>query len=210
MNAEARKLGLTDSHFVRPDGLDAPGEYSSARDVVRLALAAMRIPAVRATVAETTATLADGFVVHTWDDLLGVFPGVFGVKTGHTSAAHWNQVTAVRGDGTVIYAAILGSPSRARRDADLETLLAYGLAQYRQVVAVERRPQLRAGPPPLRPRSGRARREAPDAGGRAGRLAPRRACGRPDRRLAAASARTGARTRRDLGAAAGSSANGRS
>ena len=136
MNAEARKLGLTDSHFVRPDGLDAPGEYSSARDVVRLALAAMRIPVVRATVARTTATLADGFVVHTWDDLLGVFPGVFGVKTGHTSAARWNQVTAVRGDGTVIYAAILGSPSRARRDADLETLLAYGLAQYRQVVAV--------------------------------------------------------------------------
>jgi serine-type D-Ala-D-Ala carboxypeptidase (penicillin-binding protein 5/6) len=136
MNAEARKLGLTDSHFVRPDGLDAPGEYSSARDVVRLALAAMRIPVVRATVAETTATLADGFVVHTWDDLLGVFPGVFGVKTGHTSAAGWNQVTAVRGDGTVIYAAILGSPSRARRDGDLETLLAYGLAQYRQVVAV--------------------------------------------------------------------------
>ena len=136
MNAEARKLGLTDSHFVRPDGLDAPGEYSSARDVVRLALAAMRIPVVRATVAETTATLADGFVVHTWDDLLGVFPGVFGVKTGHTSAAGWNQVSAVRGDGTVLYAAILGSPSRARRDADLETLLAYGLAQYRQVVAV--------------------------------------------------------------------------
>ncbi len=136
MNAKARQLGLTDSHFVRPDGLDAAGEYSSASDVTRLALAAMRIPAVRTAVSQRTGTLADGYVVHTWDDLLGVVPGVFGVKTGHTSAAGWNQVSAVRGDGTVIYATILGSPSRARRNADLETLLAYGLAQYRRVDAI--------------------------------------------------------------------------
>src|SRR5439155_13776247 len=50
MNAKARKLGLTDSHFVRPDGLDAGGAVSSARDVTRLALFAMRIPAVGETV----------------------------------------------------------------------------------------------------------------------------------------------------------------
>lgn len=137
MNAEAQKLGLTDSHFVRPDGLDAPGEYSSARDVTRLAQDAMKIPTVRETVDERTDTIEDGtLVLHTWNDLLGVFPGVFGVKTGHTSAAGWGQVAAVRGDGTTIYATILGSPSEAQRDADLETLLAYGLAQYRQVDAV--------------------------------------------------------------------------
>ena len=44
MNAKAKELGLTDSHFVRPDGLDAPDEYSSARDVTHLALEAMKIP----------------------------------------------------------------------------------------------------------------------------------------------------------------------
>jgi D-alanyl-D-alanine carboxypeptidase (penicillin-binding protein 5/6) len=137
MNVEARRLGLTDSHFVRPDGLDAPGEYSSARDVTRLALVAMRIPAVRDAVDEREATIEEGTrTVTTWDDLLGVVPGVFGVKTGHTSAAGWNQVSAVRGVGTTIYATILGSPSRARRNADLERLLAYGLAQYRQVNAI--------------------------------------------------------------------------
>jgi serine-type D-Ala-D-Ala carboxypeptidase (penicillin-binding protein 5/6) len=137
MNAKAKQLGLTDSHFVRPDGLDAPGEYSSARDVTKLALAAMRIPAVRDAVDERQATIEDGTrTVTTWDDLLGVVPGVFGVKTGHTSAAGWNQVSAIHGAGTTIYATILGSPSRARRDADLERLLAYGLAQYRQVDAI--------------------------------------------------------------------------
>ena len=136
MNAQAVSLGLTDSHFVRPDGLDAPGEYSSARDVTKLAIAAMAIPAVRSAVSMVTATLADGRVLHTWNDLLGVVPGVFGVKTGHTDKALWGQVAAIRGDGTTIYATILGSPSRSRRNADLETLLAYGLSQYRQVDAV--------------------------------------------------------------------------
>ena len=137
MNAEAKRLGLTDSHFVRPDGLDAPGEYSSARDVTRLALDAMRIPVVRSDVDQVTATIEDGSTdLHTWDDLLGVVPGVFGVKTGHTSAAGWNQVSAIRGDGTTIYVTILGSPSREQRNDDLQRLLAYGIAQYRQVNAI--------------------------------------------------------------------------
>ncbi len=133
MNEKAKQLGLTDSHFVRPDGLDAPGEYSSARDVTKLALAAMKLAPVREAVDEVTDTIADGQTLHTWDDLLGVFPGVYGVKTGHTDGARWGQVSAARGGGATIYATILGSPSRARRNADLEKLLAYGLAQYRRV-----------------------------------------------------------------------------
>ena len=96
----------------------------------------MQIPVVRATVDERTDTIEGGRTLHTWDDLLGVFPGVFGVKTGHTDDAGWGQVAAVQGGGTTIYTAILGSPSRSRRNSDLETLLAYGLAQYRQVDAV--------------------------------------------------------------------------
>jgi D-alanyl-D-alanine carboxypeptidase (penicillin-binding protein 5/6) len=136
MNAKARALGLTGSHFVRPDGLDAPGEVSSARDVTRLALRAMRIPAVRATVARTDGSLPGGRTLHTWNDLLGHFPGVFGVKTGHTSAAGWSQVVAARGHGVTLYATILGSPSRTQRDDDLERLLVWGLAQYRRVEAI--------------------------------------------------------------------------
>lgn len=140
MNAQAAALGLTDSSFVRPDGLDAPGERSSARDVTRLAIVAMKIPAVRDAVRQVTATLADGRQLHTWNDLLGVVPGVFGVKTGHTNEAGWSQVAAVRGDGATVYATILGSPSRTQRNADLQALLAYGLDQYRRVDAVSRGP----------------------------------------------------------------------
>jgi D-alanyl-D-alanine carboxypeptidase (penicillin-binding protein 5/6) len=136
MNAKALELGLTNSRFVRPDGLDADGAYSSARDVTHLAEAAMEIPFVRRTVDEMTDTIEGGRILHTWNDLLDLIPGVVGVKTGHTDAAGWSQVAAVNGAGTTIYATILGSPTRSRRNSDLETLIAYGLGQYRAVDAI--------------------------------------------------------------------------
>jgi D-alanyl-D-alanine carboxypeptidase (penicillin-binding protein 5/6) len=136
MNAKARKLGLTDSHFVRPDGLDVPGAYSSARDVTRLALAAMRIPIVAKLVATADDAIAGGRTLHTWNDLLGVLPGVFGVKTGHTSGAGWSQVAASSRGGVTIYATILGSDSRQERNDELTELLVWGLSQYRTVHAI--------------------------------------------------------------------------
>ena len=136
MNAEAAELGLHDTHFVRPDGLDAPGAYSSAADVTTLARIAMRTRVVRDTVREPAATIQGGQVLHTWDDLLGTFPNVLGVKTGHTGNAGWCQVAAVRGRGVTVYATILGSPSRSVRNAGLESLLSWGLAQFRVVTAI--------------------------------------------------------------------------
>ena len=87
MNDEAAALGLRDTHFVRPDGLDAPGEYSSAADVTKLARLLMRTRFVRETVGEETDTIAGGRTLHTWDDLLSLYPPTIGVKTGHTNAA---------------------------------------------------------------------------------------------------------------------------
>lgn len=130
MNRRAQALGLDDTSFARPDGLDTPGHYSSALDVTRLGVEAMREPVVRQLVRQESATISGGRSLHTWNDLLGEFPGVFGVKTGHTSDAGWNQVAAVRGNGVTIYATILGSPARATRNADLEELLGWGLSRY--------------------------------------------------------------------------------
>jgi serine-type D-Ala-D-Ala carboxypeptidase (penicillin-binding protein 5/6) len=137
MNAKAAQLGLDDTHFVRPDGLDAPGAYSSAADVTKLARIAMRTRVVRDDVRQETATIQGGQTLHTWDDLLGVYPRVFGVKTGHTGEAGWCQVAAVHGRGVTIYATILGSPSRSVRNTGLESLLTWGLAQFRVVTAIE-------------------------------------------------------------------------
>jgi D-alanyl-D-alanine carboxypeptidase (penicillin-binding protein 5/6) len=132
MNAKARLLGLTDTRFVRPDGLDAPGQFSSARDVTKLARVAMNRPAVRTIVRQRTGDAA-GRPLHTWNDLLGSFPGLIGVKTGHTRGAGWSEVAAARGRGLTIYATILGSPTRAQRNSDLAELLAWGLSRYRVV-----------------------------------------------------------------------------
>ena len=135
MNAKARALGLTDTHFVRPDGLDVRGHVSSARDVTLLARVAMQNPVVRSIVRLRSEEVA-GRHLFTWNDLLGRFPGVIGVKTGHTRAAGWSQVAAARGEGLTVYATILGSPTRTRRNSDLARLLAWGLSRYRVVEAV--------------------------------------------------------------------------
>ncbi len=155
MNDEAARLGLADTHFVRPDGLDAAGEYSTAADVTKLARRLMQIPFVRKTVSEETDTIAGGRVLHTWDDLLSELTEVIGVKTGHTGAAGWCQVAAVRGPGgTIVYATLLGGPSRAVRNADLRALLVWGEAQFRVVPVVQTgrvyaRAQLPYGEKPL-------------------------------------------------------------
>jgi D-alanyl-D-alanine carboxypeptidase (penicillin-binding protein 5/6) len=133
MNAEARKLGLRDTHFANPDGLDAPGHYSSARDVTRLARIAMHDPTIRSIVRQTTATISGGRVLYTWNDLLTRFPGTFGVKTGHTAAAGWSEVAAAHSNRVTIYATLLGGATREGRNGDLAALLAWGIARYRTV-----------------------------------------------------------------------------
>jgi serine-type D-Ala-D-Ala carboxypeptidase (penicillin-binding protein 5/6) len=130
MNARARRLGLTDTHFVNPSGLDAPGHVSSARDVTKLARVAMNQPFVRETVAIVSGEAA-GRRIATWNDLLSTFPRLIGVKTGHTNRAGWSQVAAARGAGVTIYATLLGGRTRSERNEDLAALLRWGLSRYR-------------------------------------------------------------------------------
>jgi D-alanyl-D-alanine carboxypeptidase (penicillin-binding protein 5/6) len=135
MNARARQLGLTDTHFANPDGLDAPGHVSSARDVTKLARVAMHVPFIRETVHLVDATAA-GRRLHNWNDLLSTYPHLLGVKTGHTDGAGWSQVAAARGGGVTIYATLLGGESRSGRNGDLAALLTWGLTRYRTVWAI--------------------------------------------------------------------------
>jgi serine-type D-Ala-D-Ala carboxypeptidase (penicillin-binding protein 5/6) len=138
MNTRARKLGLRDTHFVRPDGLDAPGHVSSARDVTFLARLVMNRPLVRQIVRQRSATISGGRALHTWNDLLSTYPGIVGVKTGHTSAAGWSQVAAARRRGVSVYATLLGSPDRVTRNGDLAELLDWGFSRYRPAAIVVR------------------------------------------------------------------------
>jgi D-alanyl-D-alanine carboxypeptidase (penicillin-binding protein 5/6) len=136
MNAEAARLGLRDTHFANPDGLDASDHYSSAHDVTRLARIAMKNPVIRRVVGEETTEISGGRTLNTWNDLLAIYPGIIGVKTGHTTAAGWSEVAAARSRGVTVYATLLGSPARDVRNADLAALLTWGLSRYRTVHAI--------------------------------------------------------------------------
>jgi D-alanyl-D-alanine carboxypeptidase len=138
MNQKAKALGLTDTHVVNPHGLDAPGHYSSARDLTALARIAMADPTLRRIVRTKEATISGGRRLETWNDLLYTFPGLIGVKTGHTAGAGWSQAAAARGPGYVVYATLLGEPTREARNTDLAQLLAWGISQYRVLPLVEK------------------------------------------------------------------------
>lgn len=86
MNDKAKKLGLTNTHFVNPHGLDAPGHYSTARDLAKLACYAMKNPVFAQTVSTKTVTVGER-TLQNHNKLLWQFDGADGVKTGYTKAA---------------------------------------------------------------------------------------------------------------------------
>ncbi|MGH3023647.1 MAG: D-alanyl-D-alanine carboxypeptidase family protein [Gaiellaceae bacterium] len=135
MNREAAELGLEDTHFVRPDGLDRRGHYSTAEEIFELAQVAMGEPLVRK-LARTRTTRVGNRTFRNWNDLLWTFPGLIGLKTGHTDRAGWTEVAAARRRGTLLYAVILGSPSRSQRNDDLAELLEWGFDQYARFTVV--------------------------------------------------------------------------
>ena len=133
MNAKAKALGLTSTHFENPHGLDQSGHVSSARDVTTLLTAALRNSVIRTWSARSTATIAGGRTLASTDGLIGTLPLV-GAKTGHTNDSGWSQVAAVEKNGVRITASLLGAASESQRNAELASLLTWGLDQYRQVV----------------------------------------------------------------------------
>jgi D-alanyl-D-alanine carboxypeptidase len=137
MNRKGDELGLTRTRFVRPDGLDVDGHVSTAFDILVLARAAMQRPLIRELVRKRSAAIAGGRKLFSWNDLLGRFPGLAGVKTGHTARAGWSQVAFARRDGVGIYAVVLGGRTRGRRNQDVARLLRWGFDQYTRVRVVD-------------------------------------------------------------------------
>ena len=130
MNARARTLGLRHTRYVNPVGLDAPGQHSTARDVVVLAARVMRSPTIRAIVRRTEARL-HGRVLTATNRLLGTGFGIDGVKTGHTDEAGWCIVASVVHRGHRIVIAVLGAPGEALRDTGVRALLSWAQAAGR-------------------------------------------------------------------------------
>jgi D-alanyl-D-alanine carboxypeptidase (penicillin-binding protein 5/6) len=114
MNTAAQALGMTATHYTDPSGFRA-STVSTARDQLVLANAAMRIPALAATVALRSAQLPVAGVVHNTDQLLGQ-DGFVGIKTGSTDAAGgcfmFRARQMVGGHPTVVTGVVLDQPGR--------------------------------------------------------------------------------------------------
>jgi hypothetical protein len=108
MNQEAAALGLKDTHFINPSGMDANGHYSSAYDMAMLARYAMRNATFRQ-LAGATRYFGDGFQMTNLNRLLDLYPGADGVKIGFTDAAQKTIIASAVRDGHRVYVSLMHS-----------------------------------------------------------------------------------------------------
>lgn len=126
MNREAKRLGMTHTHFVNPDGLPNPEHYSTAHDLSLLTAALIRdFPEYYPYFAVKKFTY-NKITQPNRNRLLWMDPTVDGLKTGHTEEAGYCLIaSAKRGDRRLI-SVVLGTPSDSARVSDSQKLLNYG------------------------------------------------------------------------------------
>ncbi len=126
MNAESRRLGMTDSHWVNPHGLHDPGQYSSPRDLAVLASALRREFPQYAAYFSIEGLEVGGKAVPSHNNLIGRFDGADGMKTGYTCPAGFNLVASATRDGRMLMAVVVGAESVEARDEKAAAMLARG------------------------------------------------------------------------------------
>ena len=109
MNDKTRALGMTSSAFQNPNGLDAEGHYSTARDMAKLACAALENETFRAIVS-TKSTTVDGQTLVNHNRLLRSYDGAVGVKTGYTKTAGRTLVSCAQRGTTQFVCVTLSDP----------------------------------------------------------------------------------------------------
>jgi len=149
MNERAGQLGLDDTSYANPIGLDDPSNYSTARDLAALTFDLMQRPRFARVVDLPVAQLESGAQPRTVENrnlLIGEYPFVNGVKTGHTSQAGYVLVGSARGrSGGRVISVVMGEPSEAGRDVDTLKLLRWGLSRFHRVRVLDaKRPLARS------------------------------------------------------------------
>ena len=133
MNDKARQLGLTNTHFVNPNGLDHPDHYSTARDLAILTMAAMNNPIFARTVSTKIIKIGQRYLTN-HNKLLWRVEGADGVKTGFTKAAGRILVSSAIRDGRRLVCVTINAPDDWN---DHKTLLEEGFSRFqvRQLIS---------------------------------------------------------------------------
>jgi len=145
MNAASADLGLRDTSFANPIGLDEAGNYSTAADLASLSLELRENKFFRKTVEQSEATLESGSVPRTVvsrNTLLQSDPSVDGIKTGHTIDAGYVLVGSAKRENVPLVSVVLGASSESGRDIATAQLLDYGYSLYEQRSPFKRRADL--------------------------------------------------------------------
>ena len=136
MNALAGKMEAYHTHFVNANGLTTPGHYSTARDLAKIARYGMKNPVFRQMVGVKSMEIqwqkpaGKKFVFENTNELLGVYPGISGVKTGYTEAAGECLVASARRNQTELIVVVLHAADD-QRFKEAAQLLDYGFSRVK-------------------------------------------------------------------------------
>jgi D-alanyl-D-alanine carboxypeptidase (penicillin-binding protein 5/6) len=128
MNRKAASLGLQSTHFANPNGLDDEGNYSTARELAKIAREALKNETFRAAVSTKSIEIGDRTLTN-HNKLLWRCEGAIGVKTGYTKAAGRILVSAAARNGRTLVCVTLSDPDDWR---DHEALLDYGFGLLKE------------------------------------------------------------------------------
>lgn len=138
MNADAKRLGLKNTHFDSFDGIGNGKNYSTPRDLTKIASSAMKNATFRAIVktkkytAKTRTKSGGTRTMAPWTNtntLLSSYSGTIGVKTGSGSTSKYCLVFAATRNGKTVIGTVLASSSAAQREKDAKKLLGYGFGK---------------------------------------------------------------------------------
>ena len=134
MNEKAAELGLTNTHFVTPHGLDDPNHYTTALELAKLTDYAMDNETFERIVGTKSTTIYinnQPRQINNTNELLGVLNGVVGVKTGFTNNAGRCLVTEIKRNNMDVITIVLGADTKKDRTKDSVNLIEYTFSKYK-------------------------------------------------------------------------------
>ena len=144
MNDKAKEIGLTNSHFVTPNGLPDDDHYSTARDMAKIAAYGWHNEKFREfsgtemDTIEWVSPVNKRMVVKNSNKLLGTMPGVNGIKTGWTNAAGGCLAASAKRDGVQLIALVLHSDDVNTRFTEAGKLLEYGFSKVKKMKSMDK------------------------------------------------------------------------
>lgn len=141
MNKKAKELGLINSHFITPHGLDKEKHYTTAYELACMADYALKIPKFKEIVSSKNYNItinARSNLIGNTNELLGNLNGVYGVKTGFTNEAGRCLVTACKREDLDIITVVLGADTKKYRTSDSIKLIEYAYKNY-EVIDIEKK-----------------------------------------------------------------------